>query len=107
MISCKLKLIMQFLQNASYMYYSAGLLSRVDKFPEHQKYLSGSKRKKNKDKKDKERKIKVKEEPLGEESNESIQVCILVIYLLYKNLLLPQQGWFAPAPRKETRGKDK
>ena len=28
------------------------------------------------------------------------------IYLLYENLLPPQQGWHAPTPRKERRRKE-
>ncbi|XP_064096287.1 chromatin-remodeling ATPase INO80-like [Macrobrachium nipponense] len=39
--------------NRGYLYYSSGLLSRVDKFPEHQRFMAGSRRKKNKEKREK------------------------------------------------------
>ncbi|KAK7075741.1 putative DNA helicase ino80, partial [Halocaridina rubra] len=50
-------------ENRGYLYYSAGLLSRVDKFPEHQRFMAGTIRKKNKEKREKEKlKKKVKKE---------------------------------------------
>lgn len=50
------------LQNRGYLYYSAGLLSRVDKYPDHQRFMAGTRRKKNKEKREKERLRKVKKE---------------------------------------------
>ncbi|GLG99211.1 Chromatin-remodeling ATPase INO80 [Gryllus bimaculatus] len=47
------------LQNSQYLYYGAGLLSNYDKYPEHQKLVVGSKRKRKEKKSEKmERKIK-------------------------------------------------
>ncbi|XP_064095630.1 chromatin-remodeling ATPase INO80-like [Macrobrachium nipponense] len=48
--------------NRGYLYYSSGLLSRVDKFPEHQRFMAGSRRKKNKEKREKEKLKKIKKE---------------------------------------------
>ncbi|XP_042894335.1 chromatin-remodeling ATPase INO80-like isoform X1 [Penaeus japonicus] len=55
-------------ENRGYLYYSAGLLSRVDKYPEHQRFMAGSRRKKNKEKKEKEKlKKKLKKEEEDDE----------------------------------------
>ncbi|XP_076044329.1 chromatin-remodeling ATPase INO80 [Oratosquilla oratoria] len=54
-------------ENRGYLYYGAGLLSRVDKYPEHQRFMAGSRRKKNKEKKEKERLKKIKKEEEEEE----------------------------------------
>ncbi|XP_068249212.1 chromatin-remodeling ATPase INO80 isoform X2 [Palaemon carinicauda] len=53
--------------NRGYLYYSSGLLSRVDKFPEHQRFMAGSRRKKNKEKREKEKLKKIKKEEEEEE----------------------------------------
>ncbi|GLG99213.1 Putative DNA helicase Ino80 [Gryllus bimaculatus] len=46
-------------ENSQYLYYGAGLLSNYDKYPEHQKLVVGSKRKRKEKKSEKmERKIK-------------------------------------------------
>ena len=31
---------------------------------------------------------------------------IYIYYLSYKNLFLPEQGWYAPMPRKERKRKE-
>lgn len=50
-------------ENRGYLYYSAGLLSRVDRYPDHQRFMAGSRRKKNKERKEKEKlKKKIKKE---------------------------------------------
>ncbi|XP_042223907.1 chromatin-remodeling ATPase INO80-like [Homarus americanus] len=49
-------------ENRGYLYYSAGLLSRVDKYPDHQRFMAGSRRKKNKEKREKEKLQKIKKE---------------------------------------------
>ncbi|XP_050689571.1 chromatin-remodeling ATPase INO80-like, partial [Eriocheir sinensis] len=49
-------------ENRGYLYYSAGLLSRVDKYPDHQRFMAGTRRKKNKEKREKERLRRVKKE---------------------------------------------
>ncbi|XP_069161570.1 chromatin-remodeling ATPase INO80 [Procambarus clarkii] len=49
-------------ENRGYLYYSAGLLSRVDRYPDHQRFMAGSRRKKNKERKEKEKLRKIKKE---------------------------------------------
>ncbi|KAK4313950.1 hypothetical protein Pmani_014747 [Petrolisthes manimaculis] len=57
-------------ENRGYLYYSAGLLSRVDKHPDHQRFMAGSRRKKNKEKKEKEKLKKTFKKEEEEEDQE-------------------------------------
>lgn len=64
--------LLSLFQNRGYLYYSAGLLSRVDKHPDHQRFMAGSRRKKNKEKKEKEKLKKTFKKEEEEEDQEPV-----------------------------------
>ena len=65
-------------QNAQYQYYGAGLLSNYDKFPEHQKLIVGSKKKKKEKKSEKKNKKSKKPSKEKSRNDENSSVGILI-----------------------------
>jgi len=67
-----------YFQNIQYQYYSAGLLSNYDRFPDHQKLIVGNKKKK--EKKPDKKIMKIKKEKINRHrASEEYRVCIMYI----------------------------
>lgn len=74
-------------QNIQYQYYSAGLLSNYDRFPDHQKLIVGNKKKK--EKKPDKKIIKIKKEKINRHrASEEYRVCIVLCVALFLLLYL-------------------
>lgn len=68
-------------QNIQYQYYSAGLLSNYDRFPDHQKLIVGNKKKK--EKKPDKKMMKIKKEKINRHrASEEYRVYILYCFYI-------------------------